>query len=145
MNWGWKLAIGSGLFMTMIIYFVVQSFNNKTELVSDNYYEEELKFQEQIDATQNAKELGEDIIVTQDNGQIIISYPGEIELGDAQSGTLHFYNVAQGHKDITIPCDFSVHHQILAQDKFAKGRYIVKANIQANAKPYYFEKNLTIN
>ena len=55
MNWGWKLAIGSALFMAFIIYFVVQSFNDKTQLVSDNYYEHELKFQEQIDAAKNAK------------------------------------------------------------------------------------------
>jgi hypothetical protein len=144
MNWGWKLAIGSSLFMAMIIYFVVQSFNHKTHLVSEDYYSEELKFQEQIDARQNAKALNDDMIVTQENGQLIISYPKKIEFGDASKGSLHFYNVAQSQKDITIACDFSAHYQTLSTEKFAAGRYKVKAKINANGKAYFFEKNLTI-
>ena len=144
MNWGWKLAIGSALFMAMIIYFVVQSFNNKTHLVSENYYEEELKFQNQIDAKQNAEDLRQDIIVTQENGQIMISYPEEFELGNPAKGELHFYHVANSEHDKVLPCDFSLHHQTTSESNFAKGRYKVKANISSNGKEYYFEKNLTI-
>lgn len=144
MNWGWKLAIGSGLFMAMIIYFVARSFQNETQLVSKDYYEEELHFQDKMQATKNAKDLNDDIVISQGNGEIQISYPEKIEFGDEAMGTLHFYNVANGHSDKKMPCDFTVHNQVIPKAQLRPGRYMVRANIEANGKAYYFEKRLTV-
>jgi len=142
MNWGWKLAIGSALFMGMIIYFVVQSFQNETHLVSKDYYEQELNFQDKLNATQNAKNLEEDIVVTQDNAQIVVSYPSAIELAANATGSLHFYNVANGHADKKIACDFTEQYQYINTKNLDPGRYLIKVDITANGKNFYFEKGI---
>lgn len=143
MNWGWKLATGSALFMAMIIYFVVQSFNNKTQLVSENYYEEELKFQEQIDAQKNASDLNDKLFVKQDGPQIIIDYPTFFS-NNICEGMIHFYKPSNENHDKKIKFSQSGGQQIVSADKIMPGRYQVKFDLLANGKKYYYEKSIKI-
>jgi hypothetical protein len=53
MNWGYKIAITFILFGALIIFMVVKSFQQNIDLVTDDYYQEELKYQQQIDKLEN--------------------------------------------------------------------------------------------
>ena len=48
-NWGWKIAILYGGFVCFMLVMVFIASNQKVELVTTNYYEEELKYQSHID------------------------------------------------------------------------------------------------
>ena len=143
MNWGWKLAIGSALFMAFIIYFVVQSFNDKTQLVSDNYYEDELKFQEQIDAAKNAKDLNDTLFVTQNGSEIIIDYPNFFS-ENVCAGQIHFYKPANENHDKLIKFAQSGGKQIIPRSELAPGRYQVKFDLVVNNKKYFYDKYLIL-
>lgn len=143
MNWGWKLAIGSALFMAMIIYFVVQSFNNKTMLVSDNYYEEELKFQEQIDAQKNVAALNDPLVVSQKGAQIIIDYPTFFS-NHVCTGTIHFYKPSNENHDVKIKFSQTDGKQFIPVEKIIPGRYQVKIDLAADGKTFYYEKPLSV-
>jgi hypothetical protein len=48
-NWGTGIVLSFIIFAASILMIVLFPFNQKADLVSDNYYEREIKFQEQID------------------------------------------------------------------------------------------------
>mgnify|MGYP000509856137 FL=1 len=59
-NWGTGIVIVIAAFISFIMYFVItMSTNNKYsyDLVTDNYYQQELQYQKQIEAEKNAKNL----------------------------------------------------------------------------------------
>ena len=55
MNWGWKIALVYTLFALMTLGFVVLGSMKKVNLVEKDYYEKEIKYQEQIDKIRNDK------------------------------------------------------------------------------------------
>lgn len=144
MNWGWKLAIGSGLFMAMIIYFVIQSFQTNINLVSDNYYEDELNFQSEMVAQKNANALEEKVEVVLQGEEILISYP-EFFVGNGSEGEVLFYKPANNAHDKTFKCNLNKSLQVVAKSNLEKGRYFAKVNIKKGEQAYYFEQRLTIN
>ncbi len=65
-NWGVGLLIGMGAFICFIMYFVITMLSSKEfdhDLVVEDYYKEELHYQEDIDAEKNALALGEPVQV----------------------------------------------------------------------------------
>ena len=48
-NWGFGIVVVAGLFVAFILNLVYQCSQQQVDLVTDKYYEKELKYQEQID------------------------------------------------------------------------------------------------
>lgn len=57
-NWGKGIVMVYVLFVAGMLYLVFQSKQQKLDLVVDDYYQQELKFQGQIDAAQRAINAG---------------------------------------------------------------------------------------
>ncbi len=53
-NWGTGITITFIIYCALVIAAVARSFQEDVHLVTDEYYKEELQFQQQIDRTQNA-------------------------------------------------------------------------------------------
>ncbi len=145
MNWGWKLAIGSALFMTMIIYFVAKSFQNETHLVSKDYYEEELNFQKKMNATKNARDLKlkKEITFDIEGEQIRILYPN-LFVGNGSEGEILFYKPMNAHHDRTFKCDLTKAEQVIAKNNLKPGRYFARTNLKKGDKEYFFEQRITV-
>ena len=144
MNWGWKLAIGSSLFMGMIIYFVVRSFQNETHLVSKDYYAEELNFQSKMVATKNANELDTMVHFLVAGDQIQITYPSFF-VSNSSKGEILFYKSANANHDRIFQCDLNKSNQVIAKRNFEKGRYFAKTTLKKGGKEYFFEQRLNID
>lgn len=54
MNWGKAITIALVAFMSYIVYMVVILISQDTDLVSPDYYKDEVKFEREITAQQNA-------------------------------------------------------------------------------------------
>ena len=50
MNWGYKILLVFAVFVAGILFLVYKSSNQKMDLVTTDYYEKELKYQQKIDA-----------------------------------------------------------------------------------------------
>ena len=61
MNFGHKVAIGYTSFVIMIIGLVIFSFKQDFYLESEDYYEKEVNFADEMDAIQNFNSLGGDL------------------------------------------------------------------------------------
>ena len=71
-SWGHGVAVALGLFMSFILFliFVFSSGMQNSELISDSYYEDELAYQEIINAKNNADLLTEKPVYHQNKKEL---------------------------------------------------------------------------
>jgi FixH protein len=144
MNWGYKLLLTFVVFAAGIFYLVFRSMNINTELVSKEYYKDELKYQQVIDGSKKANQLSSEVSVSQHGNFIMVKMPQEMKVGNV-SGSIWFYCAADEKKDqhVVINLDADAVQQI---DKkgFQPGNYTLKIDWNDNKDHYYSEQPLTI-
>ncbi|WP_347220113.1 FixH family protein [Chryseobacterium sp.] len=76
-SWGHGVVIALFAFIVFILsmMFLFPNGQKNSEMVTDNYYEEELQYQDVIDAKKRADELQEKPVYTQDTNGIKITFP----------------------------------------------------------------------
>ena len=141
-NWGTKIFISFLLFGAFIMYMVVQAFREDFDLVSENYYQDELAYQERIVEKANLHETGETIAVSQINNEILFEYPKTFS---GAKGTIYFYHPSRKIFDKTFSLDIdNEDQQRVATEQLVKGRYKVKISWQVNGLSYFQEKEIYI-
>jgi len=94
MNWGIKITILYIGFVILISSLVFISATNKSELVAKDYYAQELKYQDRIDALNNEKHLQISIEHEIRPNAIILTY-SQSETNKTFSGEILFFRPAQ--------------------------------------------------
>lgn len=70
MNWGKKIILAYAVFMAIILTLVAMSMRHDVDLVAEDYYQQELKYQDVIDAENAAAQRPFSMNIT-DTGLII--------------------------------------------------------------------------
>jgi nitrogen fixation protein FixH len=144
LNWGHKLTIFICAFAAMILVLVYKSTQTNFDLVTKEYYKDELKFQEVIDGTKRANSLGSKASVIKSGEYIEIQLPAEMK-GLGITGSAWFYCAADAKRDIKLPLAMNADvKQQLSSSLLLPGRYTVKLNWTAGAQQYYSETSLDI-
>lgn len=144
MNWGNKLVVVFVVFGAFIGYLVYNAVNTKYDLVSKDYYKDELRYQDKIDRQNNAAKIS-DVKIEQDADAVIIHLPYE-QKGFAVTGDVFFYCITDELKDYHTALQVdSSNQQIVMKKSLQKGAYNVKINWQVGKEPFYFEKKLLIH
>lgn len=80
MNWGWKIAIVLAIYMTGIISVVWYTMTLDVNLVAEDYYQQELAYEEQIDRMKNSEALENRPTVnfSSDRNYVILTFPKEL-------------------------------------------------------------------
>ena len=86
MNWGKKVLFLYLGFAGLMTFMVIMSFRQKTDLVTTDYYAEELIFQQQIDASNNAKPFLDSIFINLEGEMVKISFPSNFYSGTSGDG-----------------------------------------------------------
>ena len=144
MNWGQKLIMVFIVFAIGMIYLVYRCIHVNTDLVTKEYYKDELKYQDVIDGTRMANALSGRVQLNQDNEAITVQLPAEMK-NERVSGKIWFYCPADAKKDrhISIAMDADAMQQI-SKKVLRPGSYTVKLNWKSNDKNYYTEQTFTI-
>ncbi|MDP1803101.1 MAG: FixH family protein [Bacteroidota bacterium] len=144
MSWGTKITILYIGFVILIVSMVYISVNNKSELVSKNYYEQELVYQDRIDAVNNEKKLAVTINYEIVDQFIVLGYlPNEIKKDF--KGEVLFFRPSDSTKDLTIDLKFDQEgEQIISKDKLSKGVYKMCISWKNDKKTFYKEAIITI-
>jgi hypothetical protein len=79
LNWGHKLTIVYIVFGCMMSYLVYRCVKTNNDLVSGEYYKDELAYQQVIDDAQRANQLGEKISIGQQPAAIVIRFPSKMK------------------------------------------------------------------
>ena len=138
-NWGTKLAIFISVYVLGILIFVGFSTTQDINLVSTDYYPQEMKYQSQIDKIKNAQ-----VSITQQAGTIEIQFPADMQAG--VSGSVVFYRPSNSDKDLRSDIELDTNGtQVFPTDRLLKGRYAVKLDWQHQGRAYYQEEAIYLS
>lgn len=144
MNWGNKLVFVFIAFASLIGTMVYKAMHTKYELVSQDYYKEELRYQDKIDGRINAAKISK-IRISQDAEAVEIHLPVEMQ-GRTVKGEAWFYCKTDAVKDRRIPLEMGTGGtQMVMKNKLPKGNYELKLNWESGSEKYYSEEKLTVN
>jgi hypothetical protein len=141
MSWGYKILLVYAVFVTGIMYMVFRSSNQKMDLVTTDYYEKELRYQEKIDEAMRAGTLSEPVRYEVKNNLLVVYFPKDFA-GKKISGTVDLYCPADKARDVQknfllLDTRFEM---LLA--KTSKGQFELHITWQVDGVSYYFEKKL---
>lgn len=137
-HWGHGILVALLAFMAFIlalIFYFTQTMQN-SELITDNYYQEELEFQKVIDAKNRADELNDIPKVSVETEGIKISFPTDI---NNKNATFHFYLYRTDDKHLDIKKDFHLEEQniyTIPANTLKNGSYTLKLMWQKEDKDY---------
>jgi hypothetical protein len=140
-NWGHKIIFIYGTFVVGILFMSYQSSKQKFDLVENDYYAAELKYQDVIDASARAKALGGELIVSQEGDSIKLVLPSVFK-GVSVMGKAHLYYAADKQQDLSF--DFETLNAIAAfkMNNQKKGNYTIKLDIKKSGVAYYYEQKI---
>ena len=142
MNWGYRIVLAFVLFAGFTFFLVYKSFKERIDLVSENYYEEELKYQDKIDKKSNTANLKEDVEIKVDK-DIEVRFPAEIK--QPITGKILFFRPSDSRLDYRLEISpDSTGVQRVARNKLSQGYYTVMIEWKAGNEEYYSEKTINL-
>ena len=104
-NWGTAIVIAMVLFMVFILQFVYRSITvdkYNHELVSDDYYKDELYYQKEIDKLNNANQLVLNATLQSNKEGFLITFPKDMNAAKI-TGTAYFQRPSNKSLDFSQP------------------------------------------
>lgn len=141
LNWGWGIFIAMLCFMIFILSFVYKSIamdEYQHELVSEDYYKDELLYQEEIDKMNNAHTLANNLELTNSEKGILISFPKDIDQ-EAIKGSIYFQRLSNAKLDFTENIELVDHNQLIPVEKLVSGKWIIKIDWQVGENKYLYK------
>ena len=145
-NWGTGIIIAFALFITFILYFVfsVQS-NSKydNELVCEEYYKQDAKFGQEMVRIQNAQNLVQKPLISNNSNGISIIFPKDYSVKNIK-GKVSFYRPSNKKFDFNIPISLSGRTLIIPKEKVLVGRWDLNMEWQYNGKQYLTKETIYV-
>jgi hypothetical protein len=144
MNWGKGIIFIYAVFIAGIGFMVYTSMTKDTELVTKNYYEKELKYQEQINKINNSNGLNKKIKIETMPNRLVIIFPDDI-LSNSINGEVSFYRPSDSKKDFSIPVKVSKNsEQEVNTEQLPRGLWKVMVNWNSGGVNFYNEEKVMI-
>lgn len=142
-NWGTRIAIFYLVFVAGMIYLVVRSSQQSIELVTDDYYAQEIKYQERIDQINRTSSLSVQPLISYDQNIISVDLPAEFK-GKEVKGTILLYCPSNASNDLSM--GFQTREGIIRMSVPEKnnGQHEVQLSWEENGKTYYADKKIFI-
>ena len=143
-NWGTGIVIAFMLFISFIMYFVINMNVNKKydhDLVTEDYYQEELLHQKEIDKVDNAKELKENVSWKKTDDGILVSFPKDLVFKNI-TGTVFLYRPSNKKLDSEIPISLSDHYLLIPKTRLLDGRWNIKVDWKYDGKSYLYKESI---
>lgn len=77
MNWGKGIIISLVAFIAFILYLAITLMTHKVDLESEDYYQQEIAYDEKIDALNNANKLADKITYQVIDEHLVFSIPDD--------------------------------------------------------------------
>ena len=146
MNWGNKILVTFIVFVGILFTLVYVSVNTEFNLVEDNYYEQELAYEDQIQRIKNHEGLAEKPVFKLDriNLKADLNFPQAIA-DQLEEGTVLFYRSSTARFDQTFDLELDENGQFQVDiSEFPIGAWKIKLKWKDSAKEYYREIDFVI-
>lgn len=144
MSWGIKITVLYTGFVILISSLVIISSSNKSELVAADYYEQELNYQQRIDAMTNEKKLKTTIDYQLLDTCIVLRFP-EAGIAEDFKGEVLLFRPSDASQDLKLKLAFDAHgEQSISKRLLHKGIYKMCLSWKNNSTTYYKESIINI-
>ena len=143
-NWGFGIVVSFILFALATFVMVYISVSTNVDLVADDYYEKELKYQQHIDLVKSTSALAQNIDVNITATNIILKYP-KLGSPSAYSGTIFFFRPSDKRGDFQKSVNIdSMYSQSFPVETMGQGLWRAKIYWSVDKKEYYSELPIII-
>lgn len=143
-NWALGMVLLYGGFAAFVLAFLVYSSFQKVELVAPNYYEQEIKYQDQIEKIKRTKALTEGLAWSISGRRLTIRFP-EAQRDKAISGTVTFYRPSDASLDRKVPLAIGASlQQEFPLTSLEPGWWKMKVVWTAGTESYYHEEEFSL-
>lgn len=132
LSWGWIMGIVFSLFFILMGTLVYFSANEDHQLVSDNYYEKELAYQQVIQQKINANDAG--IFWKKNTSEICLIIPDSIIL---VHGHIYLYRASDSELDQSF--EYNKDQPCLNVADFERGKWKVSFTGKTTQQDFYTE------
>jgi len=144
MNWGNRLLLVFVIFGSGMSYMVYRCMQTPVDLVSKDYYKEELAYQQVIDGSRHADALSSKPRLTATETGLRIQLPTEMKQ-KALKGLIRFYCPADATRDRVIPLSPDADAgQTIPKEALHPGQYTVSISWDTDGVNYFSQQPLTI-
>jgi len=143
-NWGTGIVIAFLCFISFILYFIItMSVDDKYDfdLVTEDYYGQELEFQEDLNKEENSKMLTTNLSWKKSNEGVIINFPKDIDYKNI-TGTVFLYRPSNKQFDFEIPISLSKQNLLIPDKRLLGGRWNIKVDWKFNDNSYIYRTEI---
>lgn len=135
------IALGCFILFILFLILVFPIGKQNADMISDNYYEEELKYQDVIDAKENASQLKEipSYKATAEGMEII--FPESIK-ADENKVEFVLFRTEDSNLDIKKELNLGNNKFVIPKKVISSGSYTLKLKWKENKKPYQVDYDI---
>jgi nitrogen fixation protein FixH len=116
--------------------------NADHHLVTEDYYQEELAYQNEIDAEANASSFASGFRIIKNDRGLSIEIPEELRQQELK-GTMSLYRPSNKHLDFDLEISLSNSHLLIPDERLLGGRWDIKLRWSDKDKNYLIKKSIT--
>jgi len=144
-NWGTGIVLAFVAFIAFILYFVILASTDNSvnhDLVTEEYYKEELAYQKEIDALSNAKDYASKFSFVKNKNGLAVTFPPEMNYKEIE-GKVSLYRPSNKHLDFDFPISLSNKHLLIPDKRLLDGRWDIKIYWNYQGKEHLTKKSIT--
>ncbi|TAE47239.1 MAG: hypothetical protein EAZ89_18455 [Bacteroidetes bacterium] len=145
MNWGYKIAALYTAFVLMILVLVFAASRQSYNLVTKDYYAEEIRYGERMEEIRNAQALTNPVKISYEGDlrQVSVSFPEEMR---TPKGEIVMYRPSDERADkrFDLAPDAATGIQQVETGSLSRGLWRVQLRWEADGKAYFQEQVLVL-
>ena len=137
-NWGTAIVIAFGLFITFILYFVFKVQTNPkydNELVTQDYYQQEMKVQGNIERASNANALADKVKITKTTEGLQVTFPTAF-IPKNIKGKVFLYRPSNQKLDFDMPISLSDPYLLIPKSNLVGGLWDITIEWEYDGTSY---------
>ena len=143
-NWGTGIVLAFIGFIGFILYFVIQAATNQNtnhQLVTEDYYEEELAYQKEIDAAELGKEFAPDFQFTRVEDGLRIFIPQAVRAQNID-GNISLYRPSNENLDFSSTANLRSEYLLIPHKRLENGRWDIKIRWNYQGSDYLVKESI---
>ncbi|TPG58443.1 FixH family protein [Hymenobacter nivis] len=145
--WPYAIIATFVLFASYIGYMVQQALRTDVELVSPNYYQQELAYQQRMESVARTVALPAPVQIRYEAAaqRLTLELPAALA-GPGMRGQVHFFRPSDQKLDFTLPFvpTGQPGRQQLSTARLRPGHWWLRLDFKANGQAYFIEQELSI-
>ena len=135
-TWGNAIFLVMTAFILLMTSFMIRAASNQEELVAENYYEQEIEYQGQIDKLNMTSTPSQTVRMTVEGSELVIEMPMDVR-DKTITGELYLQRPSDSRADERMPITLDANRMMrVALGERLKGAYNVQLDWSADGTAY---------